>query len=181
MTINSDGAGVRLTYQGRSNCPECIPDTSTQSAMRLFPTAEDPSWWNVWQWKQKTSSGASNKLFSIDLYMGSDGQMYPRLLSRIQADGSWGSNRQVAKGTVPIETGVWQRWETLYEWSTTNGRIIFWLDGVRVLSYTGKTEMQQTGDWVAPNAWHREWIVGNYGEGMNLPVTIYVDDVEVRR
>jgi hypothetical protein len=140
------------------------------SVWLLFPrqyTAR-AGWWNVFQWKSKSPSGASEPFWVINVLNRADGSMHLRLFD---------SRKRVSYpqslGNLPVNR--WVHLEAFLSQSAGGtGRIIVWQDGVKLWDLSDITTKFPDGD--------QEWSVNNYSDAVQpQPTVIYADDARIGR
>jgi hypothetical protein len=157
--------GVRLF---RWSEPQVHPDLY-YSVWYYFPKqySATAGWWNVFQWKSKTST-ANDPFFLLDA-LNRNGKSFLSLFE-------WQPNRrrrysQLVNVDIPI--GRWFQVEAFYKSrGDSTGQVIIWQDGIKLFDVSGVQTRFSNGD--------TQWSVNNYSDQVTpSPTVIYIDDAVV--
>jgi glycosyltransferase involved in cell wall biosynthesis len=124
-------------------------------------------YWNVWQWKSRSSSGNQNDpFFILNVANRRDGAMYFYLYN-------WQLRQAYQQHIADIPVGRWIYIEAYYHCTGENdGRVSFWQDGTLLFDVQNVQTRYLDGDC--------EWSVANYSSRVRpSPTTVYVDDVVI--
>ncbi len=137
----------------------------SRSLMAVGDCPHCMSWWNVFQWKSKTST-ANDPTFTLNVGNRSTGEMYFYLYNHL-------ASRSYGQSTMNIPVGRWFQVEAFYSQAADNtGQVTFWQDGTKILDVTG-VQTRRSGDQI-------QWSVDNYTDNLNPPnATLYVDDAAI--
>jgi hypothetical protein len=124
------------------------------------------TYWNIFQWKSKTSAGQVDPFFVLNVGNRGDGSMYLYLYN-------W-QNRQAFQQSVKnIPVGQWFKVEADY-WCAADGtgRVTFWQDGTQLFDVQNVQTRYGNGDC--------QWSLDNYSSGLSPSTsTIYIDDAQI--
>ena len=147
----------------------CEPQKNRQlyySAWYFIPTQHSvPNFWNIWQWKSKTSS-RNDPFFTLNIGNRSDGSMHLYLFD-------WQRRNSYGQTSANIPVGRWFQVEGYYECAADNtGRVIMWQDGQQLFEVSNISTRYGDGDC--------QWSVDNYSDIVQpSPASIYIDDAAI--
>ena len=147
----------------------CEPQRNRQlyySAWYFIPTNHYvPNFWNIWQWKSKTSS-RNDPFFTLNIGNRSDGSMHLYLFD-------WQRRNSYGQTTANIPVGRWFQVEGYYECAPDNtGRVIMWQDGQQLFEVSNVSTRYGDGDC--------QWSIDNYSDIVQpSPASIFVDDAAI--
>jgi hypothetical protein len=153
----------------RWNDPEgnSLPASAYYSVWYYFPQNYTPAqWWNVLQFKSKSSSGSVDPMWVLNVGNRANGNMYFYLWDAMH------SRSYNASASVDLPTGRWVHIETYFRRSTANsGQITIWQDGVKLF------DLNQIQTTTSDN---QQWSLANYTDSIapSNPV-IYADDAVI--
>jgi len=131
--------------------------------------------WNVFQFKSEDVDGVSQPMWALNVaHDDATGSMSFYLFSPFNTPSS---HEPVAAHRVPV--GRWLHVEALYEASAEDeGRVVFWLDGQRILDVSNVQTVRPGGPERAV------WGIGNYtdhiaGGDEDGTATLFFDDATV--
>ena len=136
------------------------------SAWYFFPQRYDaPNWWNMWQWKSKTSS-RNDAHAQLNIANRSDGSMYFYLYY-------WVLKRSFGQSIANIPVGRWVQIEAFHRCAAdSSSRVTIWQDGQLLFDVSGLPTRYSDGDC--------QWSVNNYSDYVNPdPTVVYIDDAAV--
>jgi hypothetical protein len=122
------------------------------------------NYWNIMQWKSKTTS-TNDPFYTLNvLNSGSAMQLYLY---------DWQRKVSFKQSAVSLPVGKWVHIEGFYTCAADNtGSVTIWQDGQKILSDSGKSTRYSNGDC--------QWSTNNYSDGLSpSPATIYVDDAGI--
>ena len=127
-------------------------DRLRYSAWYYFPRRYSVgSYWNVFQWKSRRSSGQNDPFFILNVGNRSDGEMYFYLYN-------WQKRQGFSQSVKNLPIGRWFKVEAEYACAADGtGRVTFWQDGVQLFDVPNVQTRYPDGDC--------EWSVNNYSEG----------------
>ena len=177
---HSGSTSLKLTISGangtdqaarifRWNDPNgnALPASAYYSVWYYFPQNYTPSqWWNVLQFKTKSSSGSVDPIWVLNVGNRSNGNMYFYLWDAMH------SQSYDASTAVDVPVGRWVHIETYFRRSTaTSGQITVWQDGVKLFDLDNI--QTTTSD-------NQQWSLDNYTDSIAPSSTvIYADDAEI--
>lgn len=138
------------------------------STWYYFPKRHNaPNWWNVWQFKSKTSS-RNDPFFLIDIANRKGGNMHFRLYD-------WQERRSYHQSLKDIPVGRWFHVEVFYKSrGDRTGAITVWQDGTKIFDVKNVRTRYADGD--------TQWSVNNYTASIKPdPVVTYVDDALISK
>lgn len=126
-----------------------------------------PNWWNVFQFKSKTSS-RNDAFFQLNVGNRADGQMHFYLYD-------WQRRRSYPQSTVNIPVGRWFQVEVYYKSrGDQTGQVTVWQDGVELFNVNDVQTRYPDGD--------TQWSVNNYTDSIKPdPAVTYVDDALISK
>jgi hypothetical protein len=131
----------------------------------LSQSYDVPNFWNVWQWKSKTSS-RNDPFYILNIGNRSNGSMYFYLYD-------WQRRRSYGQSVANIPVGRWFQVEGYHHCAADNtGRVTLWQDGKQLFDVANVRTRYDNGDC--------QWSVNNYSD-MLQPTTssIYIDDAAI--
>ena len=144
-----------------------LPASAYYSVWYYFPQNYTPAqWWNVLQFKSKSSSGSVDPMWVLNVGNRSNGTMYFYLWDAMH------SKSYDASTAVNLPVGRWVHIETYFRRSTaTSGQITVWQDGVKLFDLNN---IQTT------TFNNQQWSLDNYTDSIapSSPV-IYADDAVI--
>jgi hypothetical protein len=144
-------------------------------------------YWNIFQLKSRSTSGANDPFWYVDLKNNGGGSLRPTLLwwPGVEGPHQGESGRfrryQPPAGTT-IPTGRWFKLKWRVRQSKDfDGLLQVWLDDKLIFDQQGvRTSYANCtyNSWCTTN----EWSVNNYTDGLDkLPYSIYIDDAQISR
>jgi hypothetical protein len=136
------------------------------SAWYFFPqTYIAPNWWDIMQWKSKTST-LNDPFFILNVGNRVDDSMYIYMYD-------WQREESYGQNTVNLPVGQWVQLEAyLHCAADSSGRVMIWQDGQLLFDVSGVTTRYSDGDC--------EWSINNYSDLVDPePTTIYIDDAAI--
>jgi polysaccharide lyase-like protein len=140
-------------------------------------------WWNVFQWKSKTSSIASRPPWAMSANQREGGPFVdPFFILNVgnRPDGSmflylfdWQKRVTYSQKVKNIPVKTWFKVEAFYQCAgDQSGHVTFWQDGVQLMDVANVQTRYSDGDC--------QWSVDNYAASLNPPsATIYIDDAMI--
>ena len=171
MTITGANGTTQAARIFRWNDPNgnALPASAYYSVWYYFPRNYTPDqWWDVMQFKSKSSSGQTDPMWVLNVGNRSNGNMYFYLWDAMH------STSYDAATQVDVPAGRWVHIETYFQRSTGNsGQITIWQDGVKLFDLSGI--QTTTSD-------NQQWALSNYTDNVNPsdPV-IYADDAVISK
>jgi hypothetical protein len=145
------------------------------------------NYWNLFQFKSRSTAGAVDPLWFVDLVTTADGSLRPTLIWWHRTlegprPGQAGLRRLQPLSPVTVPAGRWFSLKArLHQSKDFDGTLQVWLDGQLIFDQTGvRTSFNNCAynSWCATN----EWSVNNYSDGLNAsPATLYIDDAQISR
>lgn len=128
-------------------------------------------WWNIFQFKTRTSYGLSEPNWTLNVYRDARGMgLYWYDLGGLAREGNSGSGS--------FNPGVWHHVEVRYRYGETDGFIIAKLDGRQW--YARRGVRTKWSNAFKPD--EHQWSVNNYTSGITpSKATIWVDDASISR
>jgi len=155
------------------------------SAFRLTGDPSNGHFWDIFQFKSRSTSGAIDPMWYLDLQNRSDGSLYPTLLwwhKTLPGPhlGESGFRRYEPPANVSIPTGRWfQVTARMRQSKDFDGYVQFWIDGQLAFDQQGIRTSYENCSF---NAWctSDEWSVNNYSDGLTpSPSSLYIDDAQI--
>jgi hypothetical protein len=166
LVQHAGGGGTRL-FRWRE--PRRYPQ-AYYSVWLYFPRqyTATAGWWDIFQWKSKLPTGASDPFWVVNVLNRAEGPMYLSLY-----DQKAGQAYSQSVANVPV--GRWFHLEALLRQSSSGtGRIVVWQDGAKLWELNGVTTKFAGGE--------QEWSVNNYSDDVQpQPAVIYADDARIGR
>jgi hypothetical protein len=164
-TPNVPTSGTRLFRWKESHAYPNLYYSAWYYFPRRYVPDGDPSWWNVFGWKSKHSTG-NDPFFALNVGSRANGPMYFYLYD------------QNTKTTYDQELKViperqWVRVEAFYICAgDKTGHVTFWQDGVQILDVANVQTRYPDGGC--------EWSLNNYSSSLDpRSADIYVDDAAI--
>ncbi len=156
MTITDANGTTQAARIFRWNDPDgnALPASAYYSVWYYFPQTYTPDqWWDVMQFKSKSSSGQTDPMWVLNVGNRSNGNMYFYLWDAMH------SKSYDAAPQVDVPVGRWVHIETYFQRSTGNsGQITIWQDGVKLFDLSGI--QTTTSD-------NQQWALSNYTDNIN--------------
>jgi hypothetical protein len=143
------------------------------------------SWWQIFQYKSKTTGGQTDPFFYLEIEDRSDGSLRPKVtwwnglsLEGPQEGQSGGRQWPIDSFTIPV--GEWFHVESFMRQSSGfDGQITYWINGEEIFDIqnvrTGHYNCQMN-TWCTRN----EWSINTYGRSITPnPNTLYMDDAAI--
>jgi hypothetical protein len=126
-----------------------------------------PNWWNVFQFKSKTSS-RNDAFFQLNIGNRADGQMHFYLFD-------WQRRQSYPQSAANIPIGRWFQIEVYYKSrGDQSGQITVWQDGVELFNVKDVQTRYPDGD--------TQWSVNNYTDSIKPdPAVTYIDDALISK
>ncbi len=171
MAISDANGTAQAARIFRWNDPQgnSLPASAYYSVWYYFPQNYTPDqWWNVLQFKSKSSSGQVDPMWVLNVGNRPDGNMYFYLWDAMH------SRSYSAAAQVDVPVGRWVHIETYFQRSTgSNGQITIWQDGVKLFDLSGI--QTTTFD-------NQQWSLANYTDRINPSNSvIYADDAAISK
>ncbi len=169
MTISGANGATQAARIFRWNDPNgnALPDSAYYSVWYYFPQNYTPAqWWNVLQFKSKSSSGSVDPMWVLNVGNRSNGNMYFYLWDAMHR------TSYSAASPVDLPVGRWVHIETYFRRSTgSSGQITIWQDGVKLFDLNGiQTTLYD----------NQQWSLANYTDNISPADTvIYADDAVI--
>jgi hypothetical protein len=124
-----------------------------------------PNYWNVWQWKSKTSN-RNDPFFIVNIGNRSNNNMYFYLYD-------WKNRKSHSQSVADVPVGRWFQVEGYYQCAANNtGRVTIWQDGKLLFDVQNVRTRYDTGDC--------QWSVDNYSDMLEpTRSSIYIDDAAI--
>jgi hypothetical protein len=147
---------------------------------RVYKTKD---WWNVLQWKSKTSSSRSRPSWATEAHQRESGPFVdPFLILNVgnRPDGSmflylfdWQKRVTYSQKVKTIPIGTWFKVEAFYRCAgDRSGHVTLWQDSLQLLDVADIQTRYADGDC--------QWSVDNYAANLiPSPATIYIDDATI--
>ena len=169
MTITGANGTTQAARIFRWNDPNgnALPASAYYSVWYYFPRNYMPGqWWNVLQFKSKSSSGQVDPMWVLNVGNRADGNMYFYLWDAMH------SRSYAPEAQVDLPAGRWVHIETYFRRSTeSSGQITVWQDGVKLFDLNGI--QTTTHD-------NQQWSLANYTDDINpTSSVIYADDAVI--
>lgn len=171
MTISGANGSAQAARIFRWNDPNgnALPDSAYYSVWYYFPRNYAPAqWWNVLQFKSKSSSGSVDPMWVLNVVNRSNGNMYFYLWDAMHR------TSYAAASPVDLPVGRWVHIETYFHRSTaSSGQITIWQDGVKLFDLKGiQTTLYD----------NQQWSLANYTDNISPADTvIYADDAVISK
>jgi hypothetical protein len=155
----------------RWNDPQgnALPESAYYSVWYYFPQNDTPAeWWNVMQFKSRTSSDSVDPMWVLNVGNRANGNMYFYLWDAMH------KQSHDAVTTLDLPVAQWTHIEVYFRRSTgSSGQITIWQDGVKLF------DLNQIQTTTADN---QQWSLSNYTDNItpSNPV-IYADDAVISR
>ena len=155
----------------RWNDPEgnALPESAYYSVWYYFPQNYTPAeWWNVMQFKSRTSSSSVDPMWVLNVGNRANGNMYFYLWDAMH------KQSHDATAALDLPVGQWVHIEIYFRRSTgSSGQITIWQDGTKLF------DLDQIQTTTADN---QQWSLSNYTDNIapSNPV-IYADDAVISR
>jgi hypothetical protein len=161
-TPSSPESGVRLFRW----CESRTYPQLYYSVWFYIPQSYDvPNWWNLFQWKSKTSS-RNDAFYNLNIGNLQDGSMQFYLWD-------WQNRRSYTQSVANVPVGRWFQVEAYYSCAADqSGRVMFWQDGQLLFDIPNVPTRYADGDC--------QWSVNNYSDALSpTPSTIFIDDAAI--
>ncbi|HEX2231976.1 MAG TPA: hypothetical protein VHG69_01280, partial [Thermoleophilaceae bacterium] len=189
-TIPGTGGGTRLFRWREARQNRDLFFESWFFIPVSYRLTADPSngrFWDIFQFKSRSTTGAIDPIWYLDLKNRSDGQLSPTLLwwhRTLEGPlrGQLGMRRFHPPGDVVFPVGRWVNVTARLRQSRDfDGVLQFWIDGRLVFDmHHVRTSHSNCNfnSWCAAN----EWSVNNYSDGIDPgPASVYIDDARISR
>jgi hypothetical protein len=171
LAINDASGTSQAARIFRWNDPEgnALPESAYYSVWYYFPQNYTPAeWWNVMQFKSRTSSDSVDPMWVLNVGNRDNGNMYFYLWDAMH------KRSFDAATALDLPVSQWTHIEIYFRRSTgTSGQITIWQDGTKLF------DLDQIQTTTADN---QQWSLSNYTDNItpSNPV-IYADDAVISR
>jgi hypothetical protein len=157
------------------------------TAYRLTADPSNGRFWDIFQFKSRSSSGAVDPIWYLDLKNRADGSLSPTLIWWHRTlegpeSGQAGFRRFLPPDDVVFPVGRWVNVTARLRQSRDfDGVLQFWIDGRLVFNMQN---VRTSYSNCAFNSWcgSNEWSVNNYSDGLDAsPASLYIDDARISR
>jgi hypothetical protein len=141
-------------------------------------------WWQVFQFKSRSTSGAVDPFWYMEIIERADGTLGPKftwwngLTVEGPHQGESGGRAYQSSAVIPV--GQWFHIEAyLHQSKDFDGRLTMWLNGTQIFDQTNVRTSYNNCNY---NTWctSNEWSVKNYGNFLSpSPTTLYIDDAVI--
>jgi hypothetical protein len=181
LTLSGSG-GTRLFRWGESRATR----DATYSVCLLIPQqVRIEGWWNISQFKSRSTAGANDPIWVVELLTDTRGRLYPTLVWHPRSlegphPGQLGYRRISPPAGTVLPIGRWFELKLrLVQSSAFDGRVWVTIDGAPVWDLVDVRTAYRN---CAYNSWctYNEWSVNNYGEALSPWPSIFADDASIR-
>lgn len=171
LAINDASGASQAARIFRWNDPDgnSLPESAYYSVWYYFPQNYTPAeWWNVMQFKSRTSSSSVDPMWVLNVGNRANGNMYFYLWDAMH------KQSYDAATALDLPVGQWTHIEIYFRRSTgSSGQITIWQDDVKLF------DLDQIQTTTADN---QQWSLSNYTDNItpSNPV-IYADDAVISR